>query len=143
MPLPISGADTRFKVGDGATPTEAFTALAEVRSISGPSTKVNMIDTSSLTSGVWERQVPGRITPGSISFDMAFMPEETGHITLTTTMKARTRKNYKVVFPTTPVWELSFSGYVAGCELSFPGDDVITAAVEFAIDGEWLLAEVE
>jgi hypothetical protein len=138
--LPISGANTLFKVGDGATPTEAFTAVAEVRSISGPSITVDTTDTTSMTSGVWRRKVPTLIDAGEVTFDIAFMPMETGHADLYQDLKDRVLRNFKVVFPTTPAWEWSISGYVTGFEQEFPMDDVITTSVTITLVGEPTLA---
>lgn len=143
MATPISADNTLFQVGDGATPTEAFATLAEVKSISGPTTAVAKVDTSSLSSGVWKRAKPGSIDPGDISCSLQFDPRDTGHSALMNQMKARTIKNYKIVFPVDPEWELSFTGFVTGFEITFESDQMILADVTFAIDGEWFLAEVE
>lgn len=140
--LPISGANTQFQVGDSASP-EVFTTLAEVRSISGPTTSVDLIDTSSLSSGVWKRKVPGMIDAGSISFELAFIPGSEGHVDMFNDLKARTRRNCKIVFPEGTDTEINFAGYFIKCELDFPMDNVIVGSVEVAIDGEFTIDEVE
>lgn len=52
-----SGFGTLLKVGDGASPTEAFTAIAEVKSISGPSMSMETIDATHMESPSGYREI--------------------------------------------------------------------------------------
>lgn len=59
--------------GDGATPTEVFTTIPEVKSISGPDGSANEIDVTDLSSSAKEFRM-GLQDEGNITLDMMFIP---------------------------------------------------------------------
>lgn len=143
----MSNADgaygTKLLVGDGAG-SEAFTALAEVRNISGPATKVDTVDvTPHSTSTPWRHFVPTLIDGGEVTLDINFLPDATDQQALRTDMLARTKRNFRIEWPTTPTaHRASFAAYVTGHSPAAPHDGALSASVTLKITGAVTFAAV-
>jgi predicted secreted protein len=128
---------TLVKIGDGASP-EVFATIGQVRSIDGPSTAAEIVDTTThSTSGNWREKLAVLVDPGEIAFDINFDSADTTHAFTTglwNEMVDLTQSNYKVVFPNS-AGTLAFAGYVSKHAFSAPVDNVLTASVSLAIDG--------
>ncbi len=134
----ISGINTLLKRGDAASP-EVFTTIAEVRSISGPSAAVEVIDvTNHDSTSATREKVPGLIDPGQLTFDINFQPTEATHDDATGLIQefeTRATSNYRIVFPSPVVHEFGLAAFVTGLPMNFPTDEVITANVTLEISG--------
>ena len=134
----IFGLGTQLQLGDGGSP-EAFTTIAEVRSISGPTLTTDILDVTNHDSqgGVREFKA-GLIDPGELTFDIAFQPGEATHGAISglqADQLNRTVRNFKLVFPTGVGVTWAFQGIVTGLPVTFPIDEVITASVTIKITG--------
>ncbi|MCP4201159.1 MAG: outer capsid protein Hoc [bacterium] len=134
----IFGLGTRLDRGDGQTP-ENYSAIAEVRSISGPSMATDILDVTNHESqgGVREFKA-GLIDPGELTFDCAFQPGEPSHGAKAGLQKAqldRAVDNYNLVFPPGIGFTWLFQGIVTGLPLTFPIDEVITSSVTLKVSG--------
>jgi predicted secreted protein len=129
---------TFLKIGDGASPTEVFTTIAEVRDISGPSIAVGTEEVTSHDSGGWREHIPTIIEGGEVSFDLNFNAQATQGFSsgsLYDDMVDRTLRNFQIVLPTSTAKTGAFKAYVTGFELSAPVEGVLTASLTLMISG--------
>jgi hypothetical protein len=133
---------TLLQVGDGAM-TEVFTTIAEVKDIDGPDISM---DTEDITPhdavGGWEEFIPTILRSGEVTFDLNFVPSNAQHGDanggLVAALKARTKKNYRLVLPAGYTW--SFAAYVTGFSNSMPVGGVLGASVTLKVTGVLTLA---
>lgn len=130
---------TQFKVGDGAA-TEAFTAVAEVHNISGPSLSRDSIETTHHGStGGFREYLPGLRDGGEVTIDLNWDHGNATHAGLYTQIDSGTDNgNFQVEFPDATVFE--FSGHVTSFDVTAPIDDRLTASVTFKVSGQPSLA---
>lgn len=134
----FSGVGVQFQAGDGAS-SEAFTAIAEVNSISGPSISRDTIDVTSLdSSGGYREFIGGFRDGGSVNLNMNFTLET--YDDFKDNLESETSQNFKIVFPATKPGaaasaEFAFAGLVTELSLEIPMDDKVTANVTIKIDG--------
>ncbi|WP_447979084.1 phage tail tube protein [Candidatus Nitrospira bockiana] len=132
----IAAYGTLLKRGDGGSP-ESFTTVGEVKSISGPSTEVDSIDVtthSSAAAGAYREFIPSLIDPGTVEFDLNYVPSDVTIHGMRNDMVNRTKRNFQVVLPG-GIQTISFAGYVMSFPLEFPTDDVAQASVTIKITG--------
>jgi hypothetical protein len=135
--LARSSFGTLLKIGDGASPTEAFTTIAEVRDISGPSIAVGTEEVTSHDSAGWREYIPTLLEGGEVTFDLNFNAAATQGFTggLYDDMIDKTLRNFQILLPTTTAKTGAFKAYVTGFELSAPVEGVLTASVTLMISG--------
>jgi len=135
---------TLLQLGDGGGP-EAFTTIAEVKDISGPDISV---DTEDITPhdavGGWEEFIPTILRSGEITFDLNFVPSNAAHGDtsggLINLLKNRTKRNFKMVLPTSPTYTWAFAAYVTGFSNSEPVGGVLGASVTLKPTGALTLS---
>jgi predicted secreted protein len=137
---------TLLQVGDGGTPTEVFTTVAEVRTISGPSLSVDVDDVTSHDSpDGWEEAIATILRSGEVTFDVNFVPTDDTHDGtatdgLLTRLQAREWSNCKLVFPDAALvvdrttW--TFVGAVAKFQPIADPKSALRASVSFKISGK-------
>ena len=139
-----SGFGTLLKIGDGATPTETFTTIAQVLNIGGPALSQDAIDvTHHSSTGGWREFVGGLLDGGEVTFDINYDPDAATHNATTgliNDMENRTKRNFQLVFPDTGPTTWSFTALVAGFEPSAPIDDKLAASVTLKVSGQPTLA---
>ena len=112
------------------------TSIGQVRSISGPTVKPNIVDvTTHDTPGFWRRKIAVLIDPGDISFEMNFDHADATHAFTTglwNQMVGLIKTGIQLVFPNS-AGTLTFPGYVAQHEFAVPVDNVLAAKIQFAI----------
>lgn len=140
----ISSFGTLLKIGDGATPTEVFTTIAEVKDISGPSLKLNTDElTNHGSPGGWKEKVGTLLEAGDLSFDLNFVPTHATHNPTTgliADQTARTKRNFQLVFPDTASTTWAFTALVTEFEPAEPVEGVLKASVTLEITGQPTLA---
>lgn len=94
-----AGKGSIFSRGDGATPTEAFTAIAEVTSITGPNMTAETIDVTNMDSGGWREFITSLKDAGEVSFGLNFQPGATSHIALIQDEIDTQVRNYRIEWP--------------------------------------------
>lgn len=130
-----SGFGTLLKIGNGAT-VEVFTTIAEVRNISGPGLSLETIEATHMESPSGYREyLPSFKEPGEVSFDLNFLPSNTQHKGLKADMDARTKRNFKLVWPNTAGTTWSFSGYITSFQPTAGIDEVLTASCTIKVTG--------
>lgn len=137
----LSSFGTLLKIGNGGSPTETFTTIAEVRDISGPAFAVGTEDVTNHDSSGWREHIPTIIEAGQVTFDINFKGDATqGFATgsLYDDMVDKTKRNFQIVLPsgvgaTNDIG--AFAAYVTGFELSAPVEGVLSASVTLQITG--------
>lgn len=128
---------TLVQVGDGAS-EETFATIGQVRSVSGPTTKAEIVDiTTHSTSGFWREKLAVLIDPGDMSFPINFDSADSTHAFATGLWNFfinLTQKNYLVTFPHS-AGTLYFKAYVSSHSFSAPVDNVLSADISLAING--------
>ena len=140
MSSAIGAFGTLLKIGDGATPTENFTTIAEVSNISGPGLSMDTIDVTSHSSADgWREYIAGQLEAGEITFDINYIPTEVTHNLakgLLGDLAAKTRRNFQLVFPDAGSTTWKFTALVTGFEPSEPVDDKLAASVSLKLSGK-------
>ncbi len=140
----LSSFGTLLKVGDGATPTENFTTIAEVRDISGPKLEQETEEVTSHGSpGGWKEYVGTLLSAGEVTFDLNFVPTEATHnpsTGLIADLKNRVKRNFQLVFPDASTTTWAFTALVTGFEPDEPVAGSLSAAVTLQVTGQPTLA---
>lgn len=118
-----STKNIKMQRGDGATPVETFTTLAEVTGFKGPSEKASALDATSFDSAAMEF-IGGLTDGGEVSLDLLFIGPDAGQQGLRTDLRAGTKRNFKLVLNDQP------SGGVQPTSVAFTA--VVTAAPELS-----------
>jgi predicted secreted protein len=135
----VSAFGTLLNIGDGATPTENFSTVAELRSLNGPSFSAETIDvTTHNTPTPFRRYISGLLDGGEISFDINFIPTDPTHgygSGILKDMLDRARRNFQVVFPDTGTTTWLFPCIITGFEVSSDPADVLMASITLKVAG--------
>lgn len=136
MTSAVIGIGTLLKVGDGATPTEAFTTIAEVKSISGPSETRDTLDVTNMDSpNQYKEFVATLIDGGTISCDINFIGDNTTQNGLRTDMLAGTARNFQLLMANTGASLYAFTAFVTEFSPSFDVESIVTASISMKITG--------
>jgi hypothetical protein len=122
------GFGTLLERGDGATPTEAFTAVAEVVNIDMPLAKDAIEGTHQQSPGRWRQFKPGLIS-GEITFEGNYLPGNATHDSATGLMadfRSHVIKNYRISFVSGEKWVLP--SFLRDFNPSAPVDDKLGMA---------------
>ena len=131
-----SGFGTLLQRGDGATPTEAFTTVAEVTNLSGPSEGLEVIDATHMESpSSYREYLPSLLDSGEITFDLNFLPAVAAQTGVRTDMLNRTKRNWQIVFTDSGTTTYSFAGFVTAFEPSAQIDDKLSASATIKVTG--------
>ena len=126
---------TVIGLGDSASPS-TYGTIGQVRSITGPTTKPNVVDvTTHDTPGYWRRKIAVLIDPGDVSFEVNFDKTDATHSFTTGLwflMIGLLKRGFKITFPNS-AGTLTFDGYVGQHEFTAPVDNVLAAKMMLAI----------
>ncbi len=140
----ISAFGTLLKIGDGGTPTEVFTTVAEVSNIGGPSLTLDAIEITHHSSpDGWREYIGGLLEGGEVSLDVNFNPTGATHSYtsgLIKDMVNRTVRNFQLVFPNVGATTWTFAALVTSFEPSEPIDDKLSASITLKVTGKPTLA---
>ena len=133
----IETQGVEFRRGDGATPTEAFTLIAEIVSFNGPDGQASEIDVTHLNSVAKEFRL-GLKDSGQISFECNLVPDDTEQVGLRSDMDSRTLRNFEIELTdgTTTGTTLSFAAFVKQFSIAGAVDEVMKASVTLRISGD-------
>ncbi len=140
----IASFGTLLKIGDGGSPTENFTTIAEVKSITGPSMSVKIDDvTTHSTSTPWRAKLATLLDGGTVAFGLNFIPTDATQdfpAGLLKDFTNRTLRNFKLVLTDAGHTTWAFSAFVQDFKMDMPVDGVLTANCTLAISGQPTLA---
>ena len=134
---------TQLKIGNGST-AETFTTIAQVRNITGPGLSAEVIDvTSHDTSGNYREVLPSFLDPGEFNLEILFDPGTATHAStvangLLNLWKNRTKRNFRIVFPSTANKTWQFAGYVTSFAVQAPYDGALSADCTISPTGAYV-----
>lgn len=141
MTLATTSQGVQLRRGDGATPTEGFTLIAEIQNINGPNESTKQIDVTNLDSEARE-YINGLIDGGEVSFDGNFVGSNAQQQGLRDDMVDGVLRNFELALadddtnPTT----ISFSAIVTAFGIKSAVDTQVTFSATLKLSG---LAEIE
>jgi len=129
-----AGLGATFNRGDGASPSESFTALAKVANITGPGLTRSFIDVTHLGSSSGYRDfITGFRDGGTYTLTLNFTHDE--YLLLKADFDNDDSVNYQVVLADTDATTLDFAGFVTDLPMTVPFEDKITVDVTIKITG--------
>lgn len=139
----ISSFGTLLKVGDGAGP-EVFTAIAEVKDISGPTISLATAEVTHQQSTDGFDEFVGTINSGGeVTFAVNYIPTDATHDAtdgLISICKAKTLNNFQLVFPDGASTTWTFAALVTRVSPTAPVNGALTGDVTLKISGSPTLA---
>ncbi len=125
---------TQLQRGDGATPTEAFAAIANVTDITPPGIERETYDVTAHDSlEGWREFIGGLKDGGEVEIEVNYDPRE--HDTLISDFADALPRNYKVVWPGT-LGSWAFAAILTNFEPEAPHDDKLAASATFKVSGK-------
>jgi len=125
-----------LQVGDGATP-ENFTDIPELRDIVGPALSSDVADVTNHGSPAgMEEAVPTILRTGDVTFTVGYVPTGAVHDQLLADWKAKSLRNFKLIYADAGTTEWPFAAYVTGFTPNNPVGGDITANLTLKITGE-------
>jgi len=126
---------SEFKLGDGASPTEVFTKVAEIQDINGPSLSRDSIEVTNQDSADgWKEYIPSWRDGDTVTVTANWLPTNStqdGSTGMLSHFVDNVNHNYQIVTPTAIGVTISFSGHITNFPMSLPLTD--RAQVEFQI----------
>lgn len=133
----VDGFGTELRRGDGATPSETFTAIANVTTISGPGMSRETLDVTAHNSpDKWMEFLGGLKDGGEVSADLNYDPGEGTHNTLQDDFDDAAPRNYQIVFPDDEqtCWQIAL--ILTGLEPDAPYDDKLSCSTTWKVSGK-------
>ena len=128
------GHGSKFETGNGATPTEVFTAVNGVMSIDLGSNKVDALDTTDMgTAGIQRTFIGGLENSGDVSVKINALPGDATQATLFT-QKDGTLHNFKAIYPASAT-TISFTGIITSIDEAIPDDKLPTYTIKIQVSG--------
>lgn len=129
----IDAFGTELRRGDGATPTEVFTAIGHVTNIGGPSLSKEAYDVTTHGSPDQYREfIPGLKDGGEVSLDLNYDPAV--HDPVPLGFDDTTLSNYELEFPDGSLFE--FTAFLMDFEPEAPHDDKLSLSLTFKVSGK-------
>lgn len=139
MTSAIFAQGTLLKIGDGGSPSESFTTIAEVTDIGGPELALEIAEvTSHSSSGGWKEKIGALLDGGQVGFSINYIPTDSTHNNtagLIKDMRTRTVRNFQLVFTDSGNTTWSFAALVVGFSPAEPIDNALTAECTLEITG--------
>jgi len=124
-----------------ASPT-VFTTIPNAMNITPPSRSRKTTDVYVHDQSAPITKTGGR-EPMEINFELAFDPDNTYHAQIITDEAARTVRNYKLIFPTSPLYTMSFAAIVSNTEhaqADAEGTEPLRMTVTLKLSGDFTAA---
>jgi len=138
-----SAHGTLLKLGDGGSPTENFTTIAECKNIDGPQLANDDIDVTNQGSVGWKESISGLHDGGTVSVELNFLPQNATQSFAAGVLahfNDGLRHNYQLVFPDPGATTWTFAARVKNAAPTAPVDGVLALKVDFTITGQPTLA---
>ena len=130
------GHGSEWRRGDGATPTEVFTALAQVLSINGISVSKDVLDATHMGSPErWEEIISSIKRTGEITVELNFDPDGTTTTNCLADVASDAPRNFQFASPNEDV-EWTIRCHCVGFEMGVPLDDKMTATATYKPTGK-------
>lgn len=119
----VAGLGTILSIGDGGSPTEVFTAIAQITEISGPDGEVVVAETTNLSSTAKAFR-PVIIDEGELTFTIQYDPRGASHTILD--------GYYRAIPPATHHFKLTF---ISGSILAFTASITKLSPQNMTVEG--------
>lgn len=134
LAIDSQGSIIRVDNGLGASPPTMLTiggvtAIRDLRSGQGAE-----IDVTDLSSTAKEFRL-GLKDEGSMTFDVIYLPEDTGQARLVDLRSSRETGSFEIEVQTSPVFTISWTGIVSAFPFSIGVDDVLRGSVTIRVTG--------
>jgi len=135
--IAMLGYGSVFEIVDDNSP-DLFVPMAEVKSITPPSIKVDQVEVTHMQSPDRYREfISGLMDGGEASFEMNFVPGNASDLRLFQLLNlpvgVSRRRACRISFPNGRTW--SFNAEVTGYDPTVPFDSVMTAKVTMKVTG--------
>lgn len=127
------GLGTLFQVGDGGGP-EVFTTVGQVVDITPPAENLSIVETTDMEDTI-KRKIGALVDYGQAQVELIWDPSNAGQEGLRTDLRAKTARNFKVVFPTPANKTWSFTALVTAISPSVPLEEKLTSTITLELDG--------
>lgn len=137
MSLAISAQGTLFKI-ESATSAGSFTTIPEITKCTAPNVKFDLLDvTSHDSTGGFREYLPGFADGENATGEFWFVPTNTIHTQLRTDSYAKTKRNFKIVFPGAGVGsEIDFQAYIVGLNPQADAGQVLKNTLTAKVTGQ-------
>ncbi len=130
------GYGTILRIGDGQTPTEAFTDIAELLEATGPNRTADVIDATHMASpGARREKIYGLLDDGQVTASLHYLPGDSSQDLLAEARENRAPVNFQLAFGATGQ-RASFTAIVSNLSPTAPLDQKMTMSVTLDITGE-------
>lgn len=130
----IDGFGAELRRGDGATPTEVFTAIGHSTNISGPGISRATYDvTTHQSPEQWREFIGGLKDGGEVTIDINYNPAI--HDPFVEDFDDSEPRNYELAFPDPDQTVWSFGAILTGFEPTAPHDNKLSASMTFKVSG--------
>lgn len=127
----FSAYGTQFQRFNGSI----FVTIAEATNISGPELERETIDVTSHDSpNRFKEWVGGLVDGGEVTFEVNWDPAD--HASLKLDFADPLPRQYRILLPTPPGGNWTFSGFITGMGHEYPHDDKMSADFTFKISGD-------
>jgi predicted secreted protein len=138
--MTFNGFGIQFLIGDGGTPSESFTAVAEVQDCVPPTFSKEAIDVThhGSTDG-WREFLSGLKDGGEVTLTLGWLPQNATHddsTGLLSHLYGDDVNNYQIILPDTDETTFTFAAVVTGFEGASPLDAAMTADVTLKVSGK-------
>jgi len=127
----IDGYGTQLRRGNGAEP-EAFTAVGNVGSFSGPNIERETYDTTAHDGDGWREFIGGLKDGGEVSVEVHYDPDK--HDSFVDDFEADDAIRYEMESPAGETW--SFNAILTGFEREMPVDGQMAATLTWKVSGK-------
>jgi len=136
----VAAFGLQLQLGDGATPTEVFTTIADVRDVDGPDSSTRTKDTTTHSkTSKFSRFIGTILEAGTVDFQVNFSFLEATHQDaaggLYDNWKNLTKSNWRIVGNETGDPRFDFNAMIVKYKTSFNVEDEMLADVSLKIDG--------
>lgn len=136
----MKGIGTEFRIGDGGTPTETFTAVAKVLEIGERVTSRDSTDDTTFDSvGGYKEFTPSAVRDaGELSIVLKYQPGDAQHEQLIGLINEDTTRNFQLYWPNPGGSAITeeFAGFVTSVGTATPIDGDVTVPVTIKISGQ-------
>lgn len=129
----LKGQGVTIGIGNGAAP-EVFTAIGEITSIKPPDMSGSTEDASDLDSTNVTSVGTGIIDYGTVEIGCFYLPADTQHALLKTTMESGAETNFQLTYTDTPATTEIYACIVTGLSVEIPKGGLITASFTLKVN---------
>lgn len=133
--LPAYGTLLQRETTPGST---VYATVAEVKSMTGPSMKGDVIDVtthSSAAAGAWREKISSLLDPGEVTFAINLVPSLAGHKALIADFTGRVKTKFKLIFPDVGGTFWLCEGFITAFGMKAETDGVLEADLTVTLTG--------